>query len=246
MACDDFVLASNPNPRAYAQCLVSVAEKSFLHRSLSLAQAAVGRMRQTAQRVARILDADRRGATRVWKPALFLVAVFSAVCVISLPRTPKLVAFEEELPSFSASASKATPVLPVESAGVGARARMIPAALHTRVSSAALGINDVPRKDVLAQVVRSPRRSNRNDSAPPAAAVSAKLVQPQPYPPQLVRTSFNDSGNSVTELNSVFLVMHTEQVDDSGRMVWSVSVWRLTVFHPVDRQVQKGITPKST
>jgi beta-lactamase regulating signal transducer with metallopeptidase domain len=144
MACDDFVLASNPNPRAYAQCLVSVAEKSFLHRSLSLAQAAVGRMRQTAQRVARILDADRRGATRVWKPALFLVAVFSAVCVISLPRTPKLVAFEEELPSFSASASKATPVLPVESAGVGARARMIPAALHTRVSSAALGINDVP------------------------------------------------------------------------------------------------------
>ena len=248
MACDDFVLASNPNPRAYAQCLVSVAEKSFLHRSLSLAQAAVGRMRQTAQRVARILDADRCGATRVWKPALVLIAVFSAVCVISLPRAPKLVAFEEELPSFSASASKATPVLPVESAGVGARARMIPAALHTRVSSAALARNDFARKDVVAQtaqVVRPPRRSNRNDSAP-TAAVSAKLVQPQPYPPQLVRTSFNDSGNSVTELNSVFLVMHTEQVDDSGRMVWSVSVWRLTVFHPVDRQVQKGITPKST
>jgi hypothetical protein len=245
MACDDFVLASNPNPRAYAQCLVSVAEKSFLHRSLSLAQAAVGRMRQTAQRVARILDADRCGATRVWKPALVLIAVFSAVCVISLPRAPKLVAFEEELPSFSASASKATPVLPVESAGVGARARIIPAALHTRVSSAALARNDFARKDVLAQVIRPPRRSNRNDSAP-TAAVSAKLVQPQPYPPQLVRTSFNDSGNSVTELNSVFLVMHTEQVDDSGRMVWSVSVWRLTVFHPVDRQVQKGITPKST
>jgi len=122
---------------------------------------------------------------------------------------------------------------------------MIPAALHTRVSSAALGINDVPRKDVLAQVVRPPRRSNTNDSAPPAAAVSAKLVQPQPDPPRLVRTSFDDSGNSVTELNSVFLVMHTEQVDDSGRMVWSISVWRLTVFHPVDR-LQKGITPKST
>ena len=245
MACDDFVLASNPNPRAYAQCLVSVAEKSFLHRSLSLAQAAVGRMRQTAQRVARILEGDRPGPTRVWKPALVLIAVFSAVCVISLPRAPKLVAFEEELPSFSATASKATPVLPVESAGVGARVRMIPAALHTRVSSAALGINDVPRKDVLAQVVRPPRRSNTNDSAPPAAAVSAKLVQPQPDPPRLVRTSFDDSGNSVTELNSVFLVMHTEQVDDSGRMVWSISVWRLTVFHPVDR-LQKGITPKST
>ena len=40
MACDDAVLAKTANPRGYAQCLISVAEKSFARRGLALAQAA--------------------------------------------------------------------------------------------------------------------------------------------------------------------------------------------------------------
>jgi len=240
MACDDFVLAANPNPRAYAQCLVSVAEKSFLRQSLTLAQAIVSRMQQTAQRVARILDADRPGATRVWKPALALIVVFSAVCLIALPRAPKLVAFEDKLPGLSASAPKVAPILAVESAGVPAR--MIPATFHSRVSSAAASTKV---KEVLAQTVKPPRRNNKNDSAR-AAAVPAKLVQSSPNSPRMVPASFDGSGDNVGGLNSILLVMQTEQVDDSGRMVWSISVWRLTVFHRVDRQVLKGINPKST
>jgi sugar lactone lactonase YvrE len=43
----------------------------------------------------------------------------------------------------------------------------------------------------------------------------------------------------------VFLVIQTEEVDSYGR-VWSISVMRLTVFHPVVRQIQKGIIPKTT
>ncbi len=77
MACDDAVLAETTNPRAYAQCLVSVAEKSFIRRGVALAQAIVNRMRQTSLRVSRILDANRSGATRVWKPAaIFRGGVF--------------------------------------------------------------------------------------------------------------------------------------------------------------------------
>ena len=47
------------NPRAYAECLVSLAEKSFLQRGLALAQAAVDRLQNVALRVTQILDASR-------------------------------------------------------------------------------------------------------------------------------------------------------------------------------------------
>ena len=56
MACDDLVLAQDCESRAYAECLVSLAEKSLLRRGFALAQAAVGRMRHMSFRVAQILD----------------------------------------------------------------------------------------------------------------------------------------------------------------------------------------------
>ena len=48
MACDDAVLAETRSPRAYAECLTHLAERSFLRRSMALAQAAVSRVRQTS------------------------------------------------------------------------------------------------------------------------------------------------------------------------------------------------------
>jgi len=95
MACDDAVLAETENPRAYAECLVAVAEKSFVRRGMSLAQAAVSRMRQTSRRVAQILDGERRSAARVWKPALALMTVFAAGCVATVSRAPELVGFQD-------------------------------------------------------------------------------------------------------------------------------------------------------
>src|SRR5271170_676447 len=59
MACDDAVLAATANPRDYAQCLIAMAEKSFMRRSVALAQAAVNRMRHMSQRVSQILDTNR-------------------------------------------------------------------------------------------------------------------------------------------------------------------------------------------
>ncbi len=238
MACDDFVLASNPNPRAYAQCLVAVAEKTFLRRTLSLAQAAVGRMQQTAQRVARILDADRPGATRVWKPALGLVASFSAVCLIALPRAPKLVAFDAQQPSISASTSKFSPEPAFDNAGI--HARMIPAMFHAPVSSA----STLP-KAIRTQAAKQKHQINPSN-ATPATPVPAKLTQPKQNAVHMVRTSFQTSSETIDGAQSFLLVMHTEQLDDSGRLVWSVSMWQLTVFHPALPQVQRGINPKTT
>jgi hypothetical protein len=161
MACDDFVLAATSNPRAYAQCLVTVAEKSFLRRGLALAQAAVGKMQQTAHRIARILDVERPAATKVWKPALGLVAAVSVACLISMPHAPKLVAFDGTVPGLSESDAKMTSAMAVDSAGV-VGAKMIPAALHSRVSS-----TSIRRKDVLARTVKLQRRNDTEFQWPP-------------------------------------------------------------------------------
>jgi beta-lactamase regulating signal transducer with metallopeptidase domain len=96
MACDDAVLAETARPRAYAECLAHLAERSLAHRSLALAQAALGKVRQMSSRVAQILDANRPAPTRsVWQPAVGLITVFAVVCSAWYSRAPRLVAFEE-------------------------------------------------------------------------------------------------------------------------------------------------------
>jgi beta-lactamase regulating signal transducer with metallopeptidase domain len=218
MACDDVVLASTSNPRTYAQCLVTVAERSFLRRSLALAQTVVGRMHQTTLRVARVLDRDRPTAIRIWKPAFALVAAFSAACFISGPHAPRLVSFEQAVRSVSESAASTTPARAVDSPVAGAK--MIPAALHTPVSG-----TSVPRKSVLARVP-TPR------------------VVPQTVAPKMVNASAGLSGDNIAGPSSVLLVMQTERVDEYGR-VWKICVWRLTVFQPVNREVHQAVIPKS-
>jgi len=94
MACDDAVLASTGNPHGYAQCLVSIAEKTFLRRGLALAHAIVNRMRQTSLRVSRILDANHSSGTRIWKPALYSVAAAFVVSLVSFFNAPAQVAFQ--------------------------------------------------------------------------------------------------------------------------------------------------------
>jgi hypothetical protein len=107
MACDDAVLAETANPRGYAKCLISVAEKSFMRRGLALAQAAVNRVRQTSLRVSQILDVNRSSATHVWKPALYSVAAFFVACLLSLSHAPELVAFKDPPPEAMALATTA-------------------------------------------------------------------------------------------------------------------------------------------
>ncbi len=100
MACDDAVLAETSSPRAYAECLARLAEKSFLQRSVALAQAALGRVRQTSLRVAQILSVNRRSTdTLGWKPAVSLVALCAIACAVWSSRAPRLVAFEENAQS---------------------------------------------------------------------------------------------------------------------------------------------------
>jgi beta-lactamase regulating signal transducer with metallopeptidase domain len=247
MACDDFVLAGTSNPRAYAQCLVSVAEKSFLRRGLALAQAVAGRMQETTRRIIRILDADRPTATQVCKPALGLVAAFSALCLLLLPHAPRLVAFDGQDLNFSAFAPA---VVPASVAAVGAGpgagdgAKMIPAAFHIRPSDSPIAKN-VPSRSDLAHAVRPQPRDIHHHDATPIDGANAHFVARQNNSPRQINVSSTNSVDDVAYPTPVFLVIQTEEVDSYGR-VWSISVMRLTVFHPVVRQIQKGIIPKTT
>ena len=97
LACDDAVLAATASPRAYAECLTHLAERSFAHRTLALAQAALGRIRQISLRVAQILDENRPPRrTNAWKPAVALVGAIAIACGVWSSRVPRLIAFEDQ------------------------------------------------------------------------------------------------------------------------------------------------------
>jgi beta-lactamase regulating signal transducer with metallopeptidase domain len=257
MACDDFVLAGTSNPQAYAQCLVSVAEKSFLRRGLALAQAVAGRIEQTSQRLIRILDVDRPMATNLSKPALGLVAAFSAICVMSLLHAPRLIAFDVRDPGFSASDRAGFPQAVVDSSAVGAK--LIPAALQlpgaspstspissSRNSDPAFGKTIRVRAPLDRAVkLKSPNVSRhvaaRSDNAV-ANFVTLQINSPRSMNGNASAASFVQD---VSYPQPMLLVIQTAEVDGYGR-VWSIRIVQFTVFHPVDRRVQREITPKST
>ena len=257
MACDDFVLAGTSNPQAYAQCLVSVAEKSFLRRGLALAQAVAGRIEQTSQRLIRILDVDRPTATNLSKPALGLVAAFSAICVMSLPHAPRLVAFEVRDPGFSASDRAGFPQAVVDSSAVGAK--LIPAALQIPGASPSTSpISSSPNskpafgktigaRAPLNRVVKLKSANVSRHVATRSDNPVANFVRLQINSPRLMNGNAS-AASSVQDVGypaPMLLVIQTAEVDGYGR-VWSISIVQFTVFHPVDRRVQKEITPKST
>jgi beta-lactamase regulating signal transducer with metallopeptidase domain len=133
MACDDAVLAETANPKGYAKCLISVAEKSFVRRGLALAQAAVNRVRQTSLRVSQILDVNRSSATHVWKPALYSVAAFFIACLVSLSHAPELVAFKDQTPdTVAATMGQATLTSATELNSFAKPAVVTPASFRVR------------------------------------------------------------------------------------------------------------------
>jgi beta-lactamase regulating signal transducer with metallopeptidase domain len=243
MACDDVVLSRTANPRAYAECLVAVAEKSFMRRGLALAQAAVNRMRHTSLRVSQILDANRSGATLVWKPALYLVAAFSVVCIATLSRAPELVAFQDKMPEVAASAAGQSR-LAVDS---------------SRFTRAAVPLAIAPPAMVPAKLARfaiqpantmatRPGRARRDLSS--SVRTDVELAQPylnqsQPDQSALVQAKATMPVEEAAAPRAVFVVMQREQFGEAGSMQWTICVWRVMVWDSARPPVQKGIPAKS-
>jgi beta-lactamase regulating signal transducer with metallopeptidase domain len=235
MACDDFVLSATEDHREYAKCLVSVAEKSLMRRGFALAQAMAERMHLTAQRVARILQgarsAEQPATTNVWKPAVAVMTVVSAVCLFSLAREPMLVAFDD---------GNSEPVAIAETAP-HFEAKVIPASFIARDSNSSAHDRTFAKSGVFRHVAK------QRPEKPPTSVIAANAQPLIRTLPQMTNAKAQDSVRA-TAPHTVLVIMQDNEVDAYGR-IWSVSVWQLTIYRPdqnIVRQSQKGVPPKST
>ncbi|HEY7096971.1 MAG TPA: M56 family metallopeptidase [Terriglobales bacterium] len=204
MACDELVLAKT-DARAYAECLVLLAERNFMRRGIALAQAAVHRASETAKRLAQILDRNQRGTTLISKSAVVAVIVFAGGCLALVPHMPPIVAFSGEVPQLTvASTSRPAPaIIPIQKENtevkVVAAKYKAPEAENTR-RPATTSLKTKPARKQETNAVR-------------LARINAPAHAPVPYP--------------------TFVVMQTrQQYDEAGPngTVWTFTVWRVTVI----------------
>ena len=203
MACDDHVLSRLKNPRSYAECLVAVAEKSLLHRGLGLAQAAVRGMRQTSRRVVEILAANRPQTPRVWKPAVGMVAAFSALAVVWFSRAPELVAVRDPMRTVAEIPASGRTALPA------------PRSVEANLVLAKLELNDNPRPPAAVSAVRHTTRK-------PTDGTEARPV-PRKFDAQLVPATWVAKR---APIETVMVVMTASS--DGGSGSWIVCVWRIS------------------
>jgi beta-lactamase regulating signal transducer with metallopeptidase domain len=229
MACDDAVLAETANPRGYAQCLIAMAEKSFMRRGLAMAQAVVNRVHQTALRVSQILDVNRSSATRVWKPALYSVAAFSVVCLVSFSHAPELVTFKDWMPEVTVASAK--PANEMLTAFAGSNVPRL------REGTSVL----VPQRADRKSGFQPLRRRISNQSGSSASLLDVRLIQPRAA--RIPRTSPATIGDEATP-QAVFVVMQTAQYEETGPVLWTIYVWRVTVLHPSRIPVETRIPAK--
>ena len=240
MACDDAVLAETANPHGYATCLVSLLEKSLAHRLAqrltdkrwSMAQAAVYRAREASLRLAQILDKNRPAATRVWKPALGMVGVFSVVCLVLLPRAPQFVAFDRATPAspfdhaYSAAVSQAS-FQP--SFQTSLQAAVVPAALRAAESS----LSGTAERRTTAKV--SHARVHAHDVAgqqiAPEDVVAARSNAALPRE-RVVKASASGDQETAPEFRTLIFIEAT-QYGNSDSAVWRVQVWRVMLVRTV-------------
>ncbi len=247
MACDDAVLAETANPHAYAECLTHLAEKSFVRRSLALAQAALGRVRQTSMRVAQILDADRPRATKhAWKPAVALVAGFAFACGVFMSRAPRLVGFEDSHPTTAiqiASASSrpdttsvSTSHQPYAAAESGSTLRPVKATYRSRqprvIPAKSKRQNfDLPQGEHEGAAIINAKASAKTPSLPMAADL-------------LYLTDFSTHPALITE--TVFVVVEGNNSGSTGVAAYRITVWRIVVQQPSGNPNPNTIPHKET
>jgi bla regulator protein blaR1 len=221
MACDDAVLAETSSPRAYAECLASLAEKSLLRRGAALAQAAVNRIRQTSLRVAQILDVNRPQAAPVRKSAVALVGLFAFACLGIASQMPRLVRFQDGTPTLSSAVLMPSDLLPPDHAASVAPPPLSRAAKRQYVRPAAIGAKFTHA------AARQPQPAIVDAVQPPAR--HARVVQTQAVvAPQPAFTT------------GVLIIIVDDPVFGPVPIVWHFAVW-----HIVPAQTAPGATQKT-
>jgi hypothetical protein len=253
MACDDLVLAKAASPQVYAECLVSLAEKSLLRRGLALAQAAVGRMRHMSLRVAQILDKKRPGATRVWRPAPVLLTGMSLACLMVFSGTPRLISFADspanstQTSTLAASTISQRRIAEDENSVSAMGAQVVPAKFIVRANAPTDARMNAPTEAPTAlpnKAMNSVSAAKKiHSQATRSAMVPAVVKQRRVNPPTLIRSSMSEDAVAPQTL---ILVVQSARYDVSGAVVWDFCVWRVTVVGPAQNRMQPGMVAKST
>jgi len=249
MACDDAVLAETARPRDYAECLAHLAEKTLIQRSLAMAQAALGRIRQTSLRVAQILEVNRpTGMGRAWKPAVSLVAAFTMVCVFGISREPQLIAFSETSVAGSAMAdssihagsrriSTSIPIVDVSAKVVAQPERRIPGLAQARLTTPATHRKPDGPEHITAM------RSTRAEQ-PTASMVQKTMLQ---------QTMVHETNVRLTKADAVpvaftetFFVVVEGRANGTDQPVFQIQLWHVLVLHPAIDPDSNKIPPKQT
>ena len=238
MACDDAVLTETSSPRAYAECLAHLAEKTLIQRSIALAQAALGKIHQTSLRVAQILDADRpSGRGRSWKPAVTFVAVFAVACIVGIARAPKLIAFSDGGTSqASASAVVDSSVDAVASRRLLGTAPVVPVSAKV-----------VPQKIGSEKIVPQ-HRAHVSQPKPAALTAQSRVREPEDTVAAQLADPFAANMFHLTHASAVplaftealFVVVQSDGQEnlrdcEPGRAdqpVLQIQMWRVMILHP--------------
>jgi len=230
MACDDVVLAHCNSPQAYAGCLIDLLEKSCARRGWTMAQAAVHRARDLSLRITQILDAKRPPTTRVWKPALGLVSIFSLACFAISSSAPQLV-------TFAPDASHAAPHV--------AKARIAPRADNTDMTAAVVPVSfHLPVNRSLEHHTTAKRH---NPSRPPAMKLVAQRA-PQRTTPRIVMAKATRSAAAPTAQMVVFIQTTTYGFDQPGNgkkaqtteSALQTQVWHILLIAPAQLEVTQS------
>jgi beta-lactamase regulating signal transducer with metallopeptidase domain len=251
MACDDAVLAATARPRAYAECLARLAERTLIRRSVALAQAAVGRIRHLSLRVAQILDANRSTTTGKNWTAVALVAGFAIACAVSVSRAPKLVAFQDSgarasRPAISASASTVG-MDPVSSLTI-ANARPLNTVMQNR------SVRAVPAHAVQAQAIQAhllqtmdqrASGSTRNSHSARAHVAIAAERDSRLAVGNIVHLT-KSVATPVAFTETIYVVVEDPADGSASQPMFSIRVWRVMVLRPAADPVSSRIPRKET
>lgn len=215
MACDDAVLVGGGDPRSYAECLVRLAEKSFMRRGLALAQAAVGRLRHTSLRVAQILNGQPR-VRRCWKPAMAASVAVAGICAGVAFRTPVLVGFEQSAIHDQGSVYKAE----IPQPELVHQASFVPRLIPQRTATTHKENQIRPQDERSGKQLASQSRRSHSPSEVPVLNAGLKSR------PQAQRRAM-----PVTSETLVVLV----SAPVPGRPIFTVQMWQITVLQQVTK-----------
>jgi hypothetical protein len=227
MACDECVLAQTGNARGYAKSLANIAERSFVRRSLALAQAAVSRLHDTTLRVSKILGSTSAGESHSRLPLFASAVAVSGVTVAVALFSPDLVSFNQPkaFPAIAAAQidqaqqfRSVKPTLTAFNVNPHRTGKRVPAKVESQPADHALATvmpyepSTVPAKAVI-------------DTHGPAV-VPVKLVDP----------------HHATAPQQAVLVYWQETYTDGAGLVMQRTMWRVVLLNtPVHKEQAKKI-----